>query len=319
MNISEVGTPGSTISFKLGLGPAPPDLKSPLNGAGDVQTNITLVWYNSSDAVSFEVQVSGQSDFSTLVFSQSNVTDTTILVNPSLSANMTYYWRVKKYTSTSYSDWSDTWTFTTILSPPTLILPTNGSTGIPVNATLKWNTVSSAVAYNLQIAKDSNFTNIVLRDSNLVSATYLCSGLNNSTKYYWHIAAVSNSGTSEWSGYWNFTTVLGAPSIPNPPTNSTGITLNGKLSWNKVSLADSYRLQVSHTSDFSATIVNIANVPDTMYQYSGLDYASKYFWRVASNKSPDTSPWSTTWNLTTILTTPILNSPSDNARWFTRQ
>jgi M6 family metalloprotease-like protein len=313
LTISEVGTPGSTITFRLGAGPSPPNLKSPLDGALDVQTSPTLIWYSSSDAVSYQVQVSTQSDFSTVYYSQQNITDTNIVVNPPLLANLLYYWRVKKITSSSSSDWSAAWSFTTILAPPTLVSPTNNSTGVPVNATLKWNTVSSALGYNLQIAKDSNFTNIVLRDSGMTSVTYLCSGLNNSTKYYWHVAAVGTNGVSDWSGFWNFTTALGPPTIPNPPTNATGIPLSGKLSWNKIALADSYRLQVSHTWDFAATIVNIANIPDSTYQYSGLDYATKYYWRVASNKSPETSPWSTTWNFFTILTTPILNSPSNNA------
>ena len=91
---------------------------------------------------------------------------------------------------------------------------------------------------------------------------------------------VGNTRCKRWTSYWGFTTVIGPPTIPNPPTNSKGIPVEGTCSWNKITLADSFRLQVSTTTDFAKTIINIANIPDSMYKYSGLNYATKYYWRV---------------------------------------
>ncbi|MCK9398715.1 MAG: T9SS type A sorting domain-containing protein [Bacteroidales bacterium] len=93
-----------------------------------------------------------------------------------------------------------------------------------------------------------------------------------------------------------------APTLISPPNNSTGISVTPTLDWNDVSTASSYRVQVSVSSSFSSTIVDVSNLTTSSYTIPGgiLSYGALYYWRVNATNSIDTSPWSAIWNFTTI-------------------
>ena len=73
--------------------PSAPVLSSPIDASSGIAIVAALSWRSTSGAASYSIQVSANSSFSVLVFSQSGFTDTTkqiIGLNP-LSI---YYWRV---------------------------------------------------------------------------------------------------------------------------------------------------------------------------------------------------------------------------------
>ena len=89
---------------------------------------------------------------------------------------------------------------------PVLSSPSNGATNQSINITLKWTAppVSSdySVAYQIQVAADSAFKNIVYEDSSISSTSVNLTGLNYSAKYYWRVR-VKNYG---WSSKGVFST-----------------------------------------------------------------------------------------------------------------
>lgn len=92
-------------------------------------------------------------------------------------------------------------------SLPTLLSPSNGSTGKSINPTMTWYTVLGATSYNILVSTSPNFDNDVIYCTGLPSASFSVSGLNYNTTYYWKISSNNNEDTSEWSDVWNFSTI----------------------------------------------------------------------------------------------------------------
>ncbi|MFN8397566.1 MAG: M12 family metallo-peptidase [Bacteroidia bacterium] len=88
----------------------------------------------------------------------------------------------------------------------TLTSPANGATNVSTTATLTW-AAQSGCTYNIDIATDAGFTNIVRSATGLAVASYVPSpALNSSTQYFWRVRAVNGCGNGTFSTTRNFTT-----------------------------------------------------------------------------------------------------------------
>ncbi|WP_425076200.1 reprolysin-like metallopeptidase [Psychroserpens sp. S379A] len=86
-----------------------------------------------------------------------------------------------------------------------LTSPTNGAIDQSAEAELAWTGSNNAQDYFVEIASDMSFTNIV--DSATVQTTsYMASGLNTSTLYYWRVTASNLCNTAPVSTVYSFTT-----------------------------------------------------------------------------------------------------------------
>ena len=97
----------------------------------------------------------------------------------------------------------------TILNTPLLIGPATGDTLAASDTALVWKSVPSASSYEVQIALDSSFSNIVLdsksiTDTSLGVKAFLNTVLNMDTKYFWRVKASSSNGISTFSNIWSF-------------------------------------------------------------------------------------------------------------------
>jgi hypothetical protein len=100
---------GSTSSL------AAPTLLTPANNATGLDIVQTLFWDWVTGANTYTVQLSTSPTFASSV--SSTVTYTNNWSITPLSANTTYYWRVKATGGQGSSAWSSTWTFTTMTIP----------------------------------------------------------------------------------------------------------------------------------------------------------------------------------------------------------
>jgi len=97
--------------------------------------------------------------------------------------------------------------YSNLLLKPELISPVNNSTNNPVNINFKWKKINLTSYYNLIVATDSAFTNVIVNDSITNDTSKTISGFQIDTKYYWKIRAVNSSGYTYNSTIWNFRTV----------------------------------------------------------------------------------------------------------------
>jgi len=187
---------------------------------------------------------------------------------------------------------------------PSLLTPANGAANQPVSVNLTWGSVTGTATYKVQVATDSNFVALVVNDSTLTTASKAVSGLLNNTKYYWRVNAKNIGGTSSYSAKFNFTTVVAVPAVPvllTPVTGAINQLPKLTLTWGTVAGAATYRVQVSTSILFAATVINDSTVT-TPSRVVTLSNNTKYYWRVNAKNVAGTSAFSTVFDFTTSLT-----------------
>ncbi len=97
--------------------PLVPTLISPLNGASGVPSTLLLSWDGHRGATSYQLQVSYNSDFSSMVIDTSITGQSYGIRN--LANNTLYYWRVKASNAGGTNSYSSTWNF--IITSPAFI------------------------------------------------------------------------------------------------------------------------------------------------------------------------------------------------------
>jgi subtilisin-like proprotein convertase family protein len=100
----------------------------------------------------------------------------------------------------------------------TLASPANGAS-VNASTTLTWNAVSGAgIMYDVDVATDAAFTNIVASATGLNTTNYTTPALASSTTHYWRVRAYNNCGSAAFSPARNFTTssCASAPSANVP-------------------------------------------------------------------------------------------------------
>jgi bacillolysin len=95
------------------------------------------------------------------------------------------------------------------LSATTLSSPANGATGVATSPALSWAATSGAATYDLQVATDAAFTNIVSNQTGLTGTSFTASSLMPITTYRWRVRGVNSCATGAWSTTFSFTTISG--------------------------------------------------------------------------------------------------------------
>ena len=186
------------------------------------------------------------------------------------------------------------------------------------SATLTWKAVTGATKYELQVATDEAFTQLVVDDANVTSTTYNVTNLSAGTHYYWRVRVVEPV-KSLWSDTWGFATAIPAPftadTMPaaiaagriSPAPGATNVRVKPVFSWPAVEGATAYEIQIATDPTFAAGTFVVGDsekgerITTTVWLCdTALDYDTTYFWRVRSVKvvsSPEiasVSEWSPT-------------------------
>lgn len=90
---------------------------------------------------------------------------------------------------------------------PTLLFPSNLATNIQPNTLMRWDTVAATVTYDLQLATDAGFTELVVDTTGLPYALYnMVAPLDTSSTFHWRVRAVNDCGAGPWSVIRRFST-----------------------------------------------------------------------------------------------------------------
>lgn len=197
--------------------PDKPSLLSPPNGQQNVSVIPTLSWNNIPGAEKYQLQIAYKSDFSgfSVIIDKNDIQDTLYKVEADkLSFNTTYYWRVASIAAGQKSSFSTVWSFKTKDKDPVpdqviLSQPPNNKTEVEYNPLLKWDEITSATNYRVQVATSFNFkeNDLVVNKIVLSNSYQVMSGeLKSLTNYFWRVQGINESGYGDWSQIWNFTT-----------------------------------------------------------------------------------------------------------------
>jgi hypothetical protein len=131
------------------------------------------------------------------------------------------------------------------VSPASLTLPKNGSTGVDPWVTLTWSSVSGASSYSVQVGSTQGGSNIFSSGS-LTSTSVFVPGLQENTTYYVRVFTTLNSVTNYTDS--SFTTGYGIAHLTNPLNGVTGVDPFGAFTWTPIQNAQFYYLYVGTTS-----------------------------------------------------------------------
>lgn len=98
-----------------------------------------------------------------------------------------------------------------VLNQPLLSAPLNGSTGYVRNPSFTWLAVTNGYSYDIQLATDTGFTNIITTRTNLYITRFVPVSQLPAGKVYWRVKTRNEAGTdsSAWSA--RFTYIVAQP------------------------------------------------------------------------------------------------------------
>jgi len=181
---------------------------TPNDGSYGVDFYTDFEWTKVSGATRYELQVSLNDDTfaAPIVYSAINQ----YFLSYDLLTTSTYYWRVRAIQGNTRSNWSEIWSFSTNdyneTPTPQLVSPLDGEIEAPQENILSWNFNLYHNSYDIEIATDEDFTNIVESTKDYTDFYYYTGVLAFNTKYYWRVGANGDNGLSDWSVTWSFTT-----------------------------------------------------------------------------------------------------------------
>jgi hypothetical protein len=228
---------------------APPILALPINGAVGQAVSFSLSWGAETGAISYSLQISSTSTFSTTCSSQSGLTSASLAMS-GLAYYTTYYWEVNASNAGGMSTWSNIWSFTTVAR---LAIPlTNG-----------W------FMYSLNLQSVDSSTHGIF--GNLHGFILAMDGNDN---LYWPSASLDEIGTIHTgAGYW----VL--DSLASDTLKLTGNPVN--LTLNPVSLPASDWNLVAYQSQVNMPITTaLASINSQLVL--AMDGSSNFYWPAAS-------------------------------------
>ena len=173
-------------------------------------TSGRITWTAVTNAAKYDVQISTQRDFATVI-GKLTITGTSVKVTGMSSGN-TYYVRVRAVASNGIaSDWaifqfkpatSDSGSTnpggsgTAISAPTGLTVST-----VDTKSRLKWNSVYNAANYTVEIYSDASYTTKIA-SLKLGGTSVLINGMSSGKTYYIRVNAIDPNGkTSAWTTY----------------------------------------------------------------------------------------------------------------------
>lgn len=112
------------------------------------------------------------------------------------------------------------------VTKPSLQVPSNGATDVPGTVNLEWTLLQGSATYEVQVATDAGFANIIATQNNVNGLSYTANGLDPNTTYYWRVRAEPAICTdTDWADTYSFVT-SNVVEVCDPTSISPGIGIN---------------------------------------------------------------------------------------------
>lgn len=179
-----------------------PTLIAPANNSHPTGS-FSFQWNDVSNATNYKLWIllPGSSDW---------LNDVTTLTNYPFSPTKLgeFRWKVQAYVNGIWSDYSSEWVlYWDGLQSPTLVSPPHNSQIHVLKPIFQWDLVTGANYYELQLAKNNSFTDMVRDNLTIYGYSWQLDNqeLADGLTYYWKVR--SSNPIGQWSSVWNFQVV----------------------------------------------------------------------------------------------------------------
>ncbi len=356
-NISDLheflnGTDPAT--FTNSSGPSVPVIEAPLFATEVASLQPSLVVRNSTiDPVvplSYDFEVYSDSALTNLISSANQLNeqsgDTTAYTLPlTLTENTRYYWRARAFGSGLFSQWVNGEFFVNSIEEVpaafNISAPANGAEVDSFTPTLSITNSTDPdndpLTYQFEIFADSGLSSSIASSANIAADASGTTSwqsdvqLQENTVYYWRATASDDTGLSTTTDTVSFfvNTFNDTPSLPgiNSPTDASEVATNSvDLIVNNASDLDNnalvYEFELDTVISFDSASVQRSGtinegVATTLWNVSGLQEDTTYFWRARASDGNSSSDWvqaSFTVNSNnTAPPVPTIDNPGDGA------
>lgn len=192
--------------------------------------------------------------------------------------------------------------------------PINDAKGVVSSTTLIWKSSANARYYEVQVARDEQFSDIVFTSEALDAQQVMFNTIEDGLiSYYWRVRGLNEYGQGDWSKPWKFTSVVGITSLIEPTNNNQNVQRNPLFRWQNVVGATKYHIQVSSSFSFTTIDFQDSLILTNEYQSGVLDADKQYNWRIRAGNQDGWGEYSTRYRFKTgIMVSAYEQSPT---RW----
>ncbi len=286
---------------------------SPVDGSTTTDTTPTFTWKAMPGVSSYQICIADSAvklDTSPSI----DVTGVSYTPTSALTNLQAHYWRVRaKNGDGHYGAWSAINSLSVNWGTVSGLSPSDGVTTTDTTPALSWNAVPDAAGYELQIAGSevglANAQSVEVSRSSYTPTT----ALTNNTTHHWRVRAVDGDGQyGTWSAVQSLAVNIGVVSGLSPSDGITTTDTTPALSWNAVSGAAGYEVQIagSEAGLASAQAVEVSAASYT--PSTALTNNQNHYWRVrAKDGDGQFGAWSAINSLSVNWGTVGGLSPSD--------
>jgi hypothetical protein len=269
-----------------------PDFFSPGPSVSQIRAD-SQVFSTSFAAWNHELQLDTSSSFNSPAFKQVYGINAAFTVK-GLLFNQKYYARLRGNNPLDTSLWAYRAFYTTYKQQ--LLSPANTSTYLLTALKLQWEKMAGAVSYEWMVDTSKTFNSPELVHRHVKGAFNADSvkELNFDARYYWRVRAAFSYDTADWTNVFSFTTSPMAIYINSPYNGQTDVGVDPTpFDWNDVnySYIKGYHYQVSKDTFFANPINGYTTYANSYKDLNGLEYKTRYFFRVRCFHAKDTNDW----------------------------
>ena len=273
---------------------------NPTNGSSTTDITPEFSWSAVAGATRYEIQIADSAaDLSgNPTVNDKNVPGTSYTPTTALTNLQLHHWRVRAVDGEGQPGaWSGTQELNVNFETVSGLNPTDGSSTTNTKPTLRWNAVTGASSYEIQIADSAaNLAGSSTADAPGASYTPT-TALTNKQTHHWRVRAVDGDGQfGAWSGASSLRVEWGTVSGLNPANGSITTDTTPAFSWNAVAGAAKYQIQIADSEEtLEGSPLVDEEVSGTSYTPASAltdNYYQTYHWRVrAMDANGQTGDW----------------------------
>jgi len=194
---------------------------------------------------------------------------------------------------------------------PTPVSPANAATNVSLAPDLLWAEGLQTHGYDVEVYKNSNPTPIVTFSTFHLDTSI--AGLEAGELYSWRVRA-RRPNPGPWSAFSFFRTRLNTPVLIAPTSlpDSVAVDSHPTFTWNEISAATSYTLQVFVLGSNTLVIDTVLSRLSYLHS-SPFEHHTWYRWRVRATLDSVNGPWSSYFSFVTPPATPSQLKPLSEA------